>query len=183
MEIKNTPIKGVYEIFPKVYKDDRGYFVETYRKDIFESNGLPTDWKQDNQSFSMAGILRGLHFQEGGFAQAKLARVITGRVLDVCVDLRQGSPTFGRHHAVILDSVQHNMLYIPKGFAHGFAVLEDAVFSYKCSHLYHKESEGGIIWNDKELNIDWKMASPILSEKDKLWPSLEEFKKISGGGL
>lgn len=183
MEIRETPIEGVYEIYPVVYKDSRGYFLETYRKDVFESKGLITDWVQDNQSYSVAGILRGLHFQQGDFAQAKLAAVTTGKVLDVCVDLRKGSPTFGRSHALILDSVQHNMLYIPKGFAHGFAVLEDAVFSYKCSNFYHKKSEGGIIWNDKDLNIDWKVANPSLSEKDILWPGLEDFKKTSGGGI
>lgn len=183
MEIRETPIKDVYEIYPAVFKDARGYFLETYRKDLFEKHGLPTEWLQDNQSFSMAGILRGLHFQQGAFAQAKLARVILGKVLDVCVDLRKGSPTFGRYHSVILDSVQHNMLYIPKGFAHGFAVLEDAVFSYKCSNLYDKASEGGIIWDDPELGIDWQVANPILSEKDELWPTVHEFKEISGGGL
>lgn len=183
MEIRQTPIKDVYEIYPAVFKDARGYFLETYKKDVFEKHGLPTDWLQDNQSFSMAGILRGLHFQQGQFAQAKLARVILGKVLDVCVDLRKDSPTFGKAHSVILDSEQHNMLYIPKGFAHGFAVLEDAVFSYKCSNLYDKESEGGIIWDDPELGIDWKVADPILSDKDKLWPTIKEFKEISGGGL
>lgn len=183
MEIRDTPIQDVYEIYPKVFKDERGYFLETYRKDVFEKHNLPTEWIQDNQSFSMAGILRGLHFQRGKFAQAKLARVITGKVLDVCVDLRKGSPTFGKHHSVILDSNMQNMLYIPSGFAHGFAVLEDAVFSYKCSNLYDKESEGGIIWNDRELNIDWKVANPTLSEKDRQWPSIREFKELSGGGL
>lgn len=183
MEIRETPIKDVYEIYPSVFKDARGYFLETYRKDQFQKHGLPTEWMQDNQSYSTSGILRGLHFQTGEFAQAKLARVITGKVVDVCVDLRKGSPTFGKHHAVILDSVLHNMLYIPKGFAHGFAVLEDAVFSYKCSNYYDKESEGGIIWDDQELRIDWKVPHPILSDKDKLWPGINEFKEISGGGL
>jgi dTDP-4-dehydrorhamnose 3,5-epimerase len=183
MEIKDTPIKDVYEIYPKVFKDERGYFLETYKKDLFEAKGLETDWIQDNQSFSAAGILRGLHFQQGEFAQAKLARVIKGKVLDVCVDLRKGSSTFGKYHSLILDGEQHNMLYIPKGFAHGFAVLEDAIFSYKCSNLYDKSSEGGIIWNDSELNIDWMVTDPVLSEKDKLWPGLEEFKRNSGGGL
>src|SRR5690554_1674327 len=183
MEIRETPIKDVFEIYPTVYNDARGYFLETYKKDVFEQHGLPTDWMQDNQSFSMAGILRGLHFQQGEYAQAKLARVILGKVWDVCVDLRKDSPTFGKYHGVMLDSVRHNMLYIPKGFAHGFAVLEDAVFSYKCSNLYHRESEGGIIWDDPELGIDWKVANPILSEKDQLWPRIKEFKKISEGGL
>ncbi len=183
MEIRETPIKDLFEIYPAVFNDPRGYFLETYKKDVFEQHGLPTEWMQDNQSFSMAGILRGLHFQSGEYAQAKLARVISGKVWDVAVDLRKDSPTFGKYHGVMLDSVMHNMLYIPKGFAHGFAVLEDAVFSYKCSNLYHKESEGGIIWNDPELGIDWKVTNPILSEKDKLWPGLTEFKKNSGGGL
>src|SRR5690606_11729500 len=134
-------------------------------------------------SFSMAGILRGLHFQTGEFAQAKLARVIKGKVLDVCVDLRKGSPTFGKHHSVILDSVRHNMLYIPVGFAHGFAVIEDAVFSYKCSNLYSKENEGGIIWDDQELKIDWKIANQVLSKKEKNWPGIKKLKKKSGGGF
>ena len=183
MEVLETPIKDVYEIYPKVFNDERGYFLETYRRDVFERHGLNTEWQQDNQSFSMAGILRGLHFQTGAYAQAKLARVIKGKVLDVCVDLRKDSPTFGKHHAVILDSIRHNMLYIPKGFAHGFAVLEDAVFSYKCSDLYHRESESGIIWNDPELNINWQVDNPILSDKDKTWPTIEKFKEISGGGL
>jgi dTDP-4-dehydrorhamnose 3,5-epimerase len=104
-------------------------------------------------------------------------------VLDVCVDLRKDSPTFGKHHSVILDSIRHNMLYIPEGFAHGFAVIEDAVFSYKCSNLYNRESEGGIIWNDPELNIDWQIRDPVLSDKDTTWPTIQEFKEISGGGL
>lgn len=176
-------IEGVYEIYPKIFRDERGYFLETYKQDVFESHGLPTVWKQDNQSFSEKGIVRGLHFQAGEFAQAKLARVIVGKVLDVCVDLRKGSPTFGKYHAAVLDAALQNILYIPEGFAHGFAVWEDAIFSYKCSNLYHKASEGGVIWDDEELNIDWGVEKPILSEKDKLWPSLKAFKKISGGGL
>lgn len=183
MEIRSTPIQDVYEIYPRIFKDDRGYFLETYKEDVFEKHGLPTQWKQDNQSFSEAGTVRGLHFQQGAHAQSKLARVIVGKVLDVCVDIRKGSPTFGKFHAVVLDATLQNMLYIPKGFAHGFAVWEDAVFSYKCSDLYHKESEGGILWNDPELGIDWGVSKPILSEKDQTWPTLKEFVKISGGGL
>jgi dTDP-4-dehydrorhamnose 3,5-epimerase len=183
MEIRKTPLEGVFELYPKVFKDDRGYFLETYRKDFFEKHQLITDWKQDNQSFSEKGIVRGLHFQKGEFAQAKLARVIIGKVLDVVVDLRKGSPTQGKHHAVVLDASLQNMLYIPEGFAHGFAVYEDAVFSYKCSNFYHKESEGGIIWNDNELGIDWGVSNPILSEKDKKWPKLGQFITESEGGL
>lgn len=183
MEIKGTPIKDVYEIYPRVFKDGRGYFLETYREDLFKDAGINTRWVQDNQSYSVAGIIRGLHFQAGTHAQAKLVRVVSGKVLDVCVDLRKNSPTFGKYHGVVLDGEKQNMLYVPAGFAHGFSVWEDAVFSYKCSSLYHKESEGGIIWNDMELNIDWGVADPILSEKDKLWPNLETFKLESRGGL
>lgn len=183
MEIRETPIKDVVEIYPRIFRDERGYFLETYKQDVFEKHGLPTVWMQDNQSFSERDILRGLHFQTGEFAQAKLARVIVGKVLDVCVDLRKGSPTFGQYHAVVLDANLQNMLYIPKGFAHGFAVWEDAVFSYKCSNLYHKASEGGLIWNDPQLNINWGVPSPVLSDKDLALPTLEEFEKTSGGGL
>jgi dTDP-4-dehydrorhamnose 3,5-epimerase len=183
MEIRKTPIQDVYEIYPRIFKDDRGYFLETYKQDVFEKHGLPTQWKQDNQSFSEARTVRGLHFQQGDFAQAKLARVIVGKVLDVCVDIRKNSPTFGKFHAVILDAKLQNMLYIPKGFAHGFSVLEDAIFSYKCSDLYNKESEGGILWNDPELGIDWGVSEALLSEKDQAWPTLKEFVNISGGGL
>ncbi|MFC4870489.1 dTDP-4-dehydrorhamnose 3,5-epimerase [Negadavirga shengliensis] len=183
MEIKETPIKDVYEIYPRIFKDGRGYFLETYREDLFKKAGLNTHWVQDNQSYSVAGIIRGLHFQGGEHSQVKLVRVVSGKVLDVCVDLRKDSSTFGKYHAVVLDGEKQNMLYVPKGFAHGFAVWEDAVFSYKCSALYHKESEGGIIWNDMELNIDWGVADPILSEKDKSWPNLETFRTESGKGL
>jgi dTDP-4-dehydrorhamnose 3,5-epimerase len=183
MEIRETPIKDVFEIYPKVFKDLRGYFLESYRQDEFEKYGLNTSWIQDNQSYSESGIVRGLHFQRGEHAQAKLVRVISGKVLDVCVDLRKGSATYGKYHAVVLDEKLQNMLYVPTGFAHGFAVLEKAVFTYKCSRLYNKESEGGIIWNDKGLNIDWGVDNPLLSEKDQQWPDLEKFTEISKGGL
>lgn len=183
MEIRNTPIQDVYEIYPKVFNDARGYFLETYREDLLGQKGINTRWVQDNQSYSVAGTVRGLHFQHAPHAQAKLVRVISGKVYDVCVDLRKGSPTFGKHHGVILDSAQHNLLYVPEGFAHGFSVLEDAVFSYKCSNFYHKESEGGVIWNDEQLGIDWKVGSPIISDKDLALPTLEEFVQMTGGGL
>ncbi|WP_215226488.1 dTDP-4-dehydrorhamnose 3,5-epimerase [Echinicola shivajiensis] len=183
MEIRSTPIQDVYEIYPKVFNDARGYFLETYREDILAEKGINTNWVQDNQSFSVAGTVRGLHFQHAPSAQGKLVRVITGKVYDVAVDLRKDSPTFGQYHGVILDSAQHNLLYVPEGFAHGFSVLEDAVFSYKCSNFYNKESEGGIIWNDESLDIDWMVSSPIISEKDLLLPTLEEFKQQTGGGL
>ncbi|GGZ19624.1 dTDP-4-dehydrorhamnose 3,5-epimerase [Echinicola pacifica] len=183
MEIRSTPIKDVYELYPKVFKDARGFFLETYREDLLEKHGINTRWVQDNQSFSVAGTVRGLHFQHAPHAQAKLVRVISGKVYDVCVDLRKDSPTFGQHHGLILDGEQHNMLYVPAGFAHGFSVLEDAVFTYKCGSFYHKASEGGVIWNDAQLNIDWQVEEALVSEKDQELPSLEEFVKQTGGGL
>ncbi|WP_162342342.1 dTDP-4-dehydrorhamnose 3,5-epimerase [Cyclobacterium salsum] len=183
MEIKKTAIQDVFEIYPKIFEDARGYFLESYREDLFKKHGMNTRWIQDNQSYSQAGIVRGLHFQTGKHAQAKLVRVISGKVLDVCVDLRKGSATFGEYHSVILDEALQNMLYVPTGFAHGFAVLEDAIFTYKCSDVYHKESEGGIIWNDKQLSIDWGVDNPLLSEKDQSWPDLKKFEELSRGGL
>lgn len=183
MKIVNTPIEGVVEIYPSVFEDNRGYFFESFRRDQMQKNGITANWVQENQSFSKAGTIRGLHFQRKPFAQAKLARVIQGRVLDVAVDLRKDSKTFGEVFTKILDTKEHNMLLIPEGFAHGFSVLEDAIFSYKCSEYYNSECEGGILWNDPELGIDWMVSSPILSEKDMLWPTLEEFRKLSKGGL
>ncbi|MDN3669002.1 dTDP-4-dehydrorhamnose 3,5-epimerase [Echinicola jeungdonensis] len=183
MEIRNTPIQDVFEIYPKIFNDARGYFLETYREDLLAEKGINTQWVQDNQSFSVAGTVRGLHFQHAPYAQAKLVRVISGKVWDVCVDLRKDSPSFGQAYGVILDGVKHNMLFVPEGFAHGFAVLEDAVFTYKCSNFYNKASEGGIIWNDIDLNLDWDVSNPIISEKDAALPTLEEFKQQTGGGL
>jgi dTDP-4-dehydrorhamnose 3,5-epimerase len=181
--ISETDISGVLEIHPKVFDDSRGYFFESYREDWFTSREITHGWIQDNQSFSQKGTVRGLHFQRVPFAQAKLVRVIQGIVKDVVVDLRKDSSTFGKSFSVILDSKKHNLLYVPVGFAHGFSVLEDAVFAYKCSNYYNRESEGGILWNDPALNIDWEVENPILSEKDQLWPTLEEFKNQIGGGL
>jgi len=183
MEIRKTPIEGVLEIYPKVLPDSRGYFVEVFKHELLLKNGMPQDWVQENQSFSTKGTIRGLHFQYSPHAQAKLARVIVGKVLDVCVDLRRGSSTFGMHHAVILDSDRHNMLFMPEGFAHGFSALEDTIFIYKCSHTYHKESEGGILYNDTDLEINWGVDSPILSDKDMALPTLKKFIQDSEGGL
>jgi dTDP-4-dehydrorhamnose 3,5-epimerase len=183
MEIRKTPIEGVFEIYPKVFPDSRGFFVEVFRHDLLVDHGIPYDWVQENQSFSTKGTVRALHFQHSPHAQAKLARVIMGKVLDVCVDLRRGSPTFGMHHAVILDSDRHNMLFMPEGFAHGFSALEDAIFIYKCSNTYHKESEGGILYNDPDLNINWGVDSPLLSDKDMALPTLKKFIQDSEGGL
>ncbi|WPR75060.1 dTDP-4-dehydrorhamnose 3,5-epimerase [Algoriphagus sp. NG3] len=180
--LKKAPLAGVVEIFPRVFEDQRGYFFESYRADWLKSEGITHDWVQDNQSFSQKGTVRGLHFQRGEFAQAKLVRVIQGKVLDVIVDLRKDSSTFGQAFSTILDAKLNNLLYVPVGFAHGFSVLEDAIFAYKCSNYYSKESEGGVFWNDPTLGIDWQVQEPIISEKDAVWPTLEEF-KLSEGGL
>ncbi len=166
MEVKETFIDGLLEIYPRIFKDERGFFLETFNKEAFEKAGIKTAFVQDNQSFSTKGVLRGLHYQKAPFAQAKLVSVISGKVLDVAVDLREDSPTFGKHLTVVLDAERRNMLLVPEGFAHGFVALEDSVFSYKCSNIYHKESEAGIIWNDKVLNIDWGFKNPLVSEKD-----------------
>ncbi len=182
-ELRSTPIAGLLEIFPRVFPDSRGYFFESFRQDWLTNQGIEENWVQDNQSFSQKGTVRGLHFQRAPFAQAKLVRVISGKVLDVVVDLRKGSKTFGAVFSTILDAERNNQLYIPAGFAHGFSVLEDAIFSYKCSNYYHKASEGGIHWNDPALAIDWGVSEPIISEKDKLWSTLSEFVIESGGGL
>jgi dTDP-4-dehydrorhamnose 3,5-epimerase len=183
MKIIKTPLEGLLEIYPRVYEDERGYFFEAFREDILAENGIETIWVQQNQSFSKKGTIRGLHFQKHPFGQAKLARVVQGVVLDVVVDLRKNSPTYGKSFSKILNVKEHNMLYVPEGFAHGFSVMEDAVFSYKCSNYFNKECEGGILWNDPEIDIDWQVSEPILSEKDKQWPTLKEFTKTSEGGI
>lgn len=175
-EIKTTPIQGLVEIFPKVFRDNRGYFFESFREDWLENLGITENWVQDNQSFSQKGTVRGLHFQRKPFGQAKLVRVISGKVLDVVIDLRRDSPTFGKTYSTILDSEKNNLLYIPEGFGHGFSVLEDAIFVYKCSNYYKHSAEGGILWSDPCLNINWMIENPIISDKDKLWPTLNEFK-------
>lgn len=179
MTVEETNLKDCFVITPNVIKDDRGYFFESFNKVQFEANtGIVTNFVQDNQSKSLKGVLRGLHFQTGDYSQAKLVRVIKGKVLDVCVDLRKESPTFGKSFSLILDAVDHKQLYIPKGFAHGFLVLEDdTIFSYKCDNYYNKASEKGIIYNDKTLNIDWGFPEEdlILSEKDKTLSTFETY--------
>jgi dTDP-4-dehydrorhamnose 3,5-epimerase len=177
MKIIETGFEGLYEIESNVFGDERGYFFESFRKSTFESLGIRTDFVQDNESFSVKGTLRGLHYQKEPFAQAKLVRVALGKVMDVAVDLREGSPTYCQHHTVILDAKRHNLFMVPAGFAHGFLALEDSVFSYKCSNYYDKASEEGIIWNDPDLNIDWQIDNPIVSEKDKLLPNFAAYKK------
>ncbi len=177
MNFIKTAIDGVYIIEPKVFEDGRGYFFESYNKAEFEKNGLYYDFVQDNQSKSSYGVVRGLHFQKGGAAQAKLVRVLEGTVLDVAVDLRRASPTFGQHVAVELSAENQRMLMIPRGFGHGFSVLsETAVFTYKCDNFYNKAAEGGVRFDDPALGLDWKidMSKANLSDKDKVLPLLEE---------
>ncbi len=176
MEIINTGIEGLVEIEPKVFGDSRGYFFESYRKDVLNDNGIDLDFVQSNQSFSVKGTLRGLHYQKGDHAQDKLVRVMKGRVLDVAVDLRHESPTFGKFHTVILDAERHNMFLVPVGFAHGFLALEDCVFTYQCSNYYNKESEGGIMWNDPEIGIYWDVENPLVSDKDQELLTFEQYK-------
>jgi dTDP-4-dehydrorhamnose 3,5-epimerase len=174
MQVIKKSLDGLIEIVPAVYKDERGAFFETFNKIAFEKHGLPTEFLQDNQSFSKKGVVRGLHFQREPFAQGKLVRVAMGRVIDVAVDIRVGSPTFGKYELVELDAVRQNMFYVPPGFAHGFVALEDTIFCYKCTNIYDKASEGGIVWNDPELNIDWQVSAPIVSEKDQQLPLFRE---------
>ncbi|MBE9460363.1 dTDP-4-dehydrorhamnose 3,5-epimerase [Dyadobacter subterraneus] len=173
MQIRETSIAGLVEIFPRVFQDDRGFFFESYNEELFKKLGLPTNFVQDNQSFSIKGVVRGLHFQNAPFAQGKLVRVISGRVLDVAVDIRPESPTFGKHEVFELRSDTNNMAYVPEGFAHGFVALEDSVFSYKCTNVYNKAAESGLLWNDPDLGIDWGVENPIVSEKDIILPTFK----------
>lgn len=176
MKIIKTSIPDLVEIEPTIFGDSRGYFFSPYHKEQFHANGITAEFMQDNQSQSSKGVLRGLHFQNPPFAQGKLVRVINGAVMDVAVDIRKGSPTYGQHHCVLLTEENKKMFWVPEGFAHGFVTLEDhTVFSYKCSGLYHPESEGSLLWNDSDLNIDWGVENPQLSEKDKMAPTFKEF--------
>lgn len=163
---------------PKVFRDERGLFYETYNQRVFEkTTGLKIDFVQDNQSVSSKGVLRGLHFQKGEMAQAKLVRVVKGKVLDIVVDIRKDSDTFGKSFSIVLDNVEHLQLFVPRGFAHGFITLsEQSIFSYKCDNFYDKASEGGIIYNDATLALDWNLPKEefIISEKDLALPGFEE---------
>lgn len=179
MQIRQTGIQDLVEIIPAVYHDDRGWFYEFYKQDTFRNNGINYSFVQENQSFSKKGVVRGLHMQLGASAQAKLVSVISGKVLDVVVDIRSGSKTFGKVYYCELDGTRHNMLMVPEGFAHGFAALEDSVFFYKCSNLYNREAESGIVWNDPDLAINWQVANPIISEKDHKLPTLSELLRKS----
>jgi len=171
MQVRQTAIEGLIELIPRIFEDERGHFFESYNKPLFASLGLPFDFVQDNQSFSTKGVLRGLHFQNEPFAQGKLVRVITGQVLDVAVDCRPESPTFGQYETFLLDAKLANMAWIPEGFAHGFVALEDSIFSYKCTNVYNKQAEGGIRWDDPDLNINWGILNPNVSEKDQILPT------------
>lgn len=178
MKIIETHIAGLVEIQPQVFGDQRGYFFESFRQDLLDEVTGGLSFVQDNESYSTAGVLRGLHFQTGEHAQGKLVRVIQGKVLDVAVDLRPHSSTFGAWCSVILDAEKHNLFYVPPGFAHGFYTLKEAIFSYKCTAYYHKESEGGILWNDTDLGIDWQLKGhPLVSQKDTVLPTFQDFKR------
>lgn len=166
MEVRPLPLPGLLELVPRKFEDERGYFFESYNQTLFEQLGISDRFVQDNQSFSLCGVVRGLHFQKPPFAQAKLVRVVTGKALDVVVDIRKNSPTYGQVASVELTEDQNNMLYVPAGFAHGFAALTDCVFQYKCSNVYHKESEDGIRFDDPTFRIDWMVNQPNVSAKD-----------------
>ena len=178
MELQQTPLKDCFILRPKVFRDERGLFYETYNQRVFEkTTGLKIDFVQDNQSVSSKGVLRGLHFQKGEMAQAKLVRVVKGKVLDIVVDIRKDSDTFGKSFSIVLDNVEHLQLFVPRGFAHGFITLsEQSIFSYKCDNFYDKASEGGIIYNDATLALDWNLPKEefIISEKDLALPGFEE---------
>ena len=177
MNVIKTSLDGVVIIEPKIFGDERGYFFESWSQREFDEKVRPVRFVQDNESKSKYGVLRGLHFQKGEHAQSKLVRVVSGRVLDVAVDVRAGSPTFGRYVAVELSAENKRQLFIPRGFAHGFSVLsEEALFQYKCDNLYAPQSEGAVSWDDPAIGIDWRLpaADVVLSEKDKHHPTLPE---------
>jgi len=174
-EFERLEIPDVILVKPKVFGDERGFFMETYKKQDFEGAGIEGEFVQDNHSRSRYGVLRGLHFQREPYAQAKIVRVVRGAIYDVAVDLRRDSPTFGKWVGVILSEFNKWQLYVPRGFAHGFFVLSEvADVIYKVDNLYAPDYEGGILWNDPELSIDWPIDEPIVSEKDKRWPTLRE---------
>lgn len=177
MEVIHTAINGVVIIEPRIFGDNRGYFFESFSQREFEEKVCRTTFVQDNESKSIAGVVRGLHFQKPPFSQSKLVRVVRGAVLDVAVDIRKGSPTYGQHVAVELTEDNHRQFFVPRGFAHGFAVLSDeAIFQYKCDNFYAPQSEGAIAWNDPALGIDWRVPAEnrILSEKDMHHPLLAD---------
>lgn len=175
MRVVKTDIEGLLILEPEVFGDSRGYFMESFSERTFDNEVAPIRFVQDNRSYSRYGVVRGLHYQREPYAQSKLVSCVVGRVLDVAVDIREGSPTFGKHVAVELSAENHRQLFIPKGFAHGFAVLSDeALFEYKCDEFYHPEAECGIAWNDPNIGIDWRLPKEdiILSKKDQEYKNL-----------
>lgn len=182
MKVEETPLKDCLLIYDTVFNDDRGYFFESFNAQKFQSlTGISVQFVQDNQSHSVRGVLRGIHFQQGEHSQAKLVRVLSGEVLDVAIDLRRNSPTFGQYYSVVLSASANNQLFIPRGFGHGFVVLSDeADFFYKCDNFYNKASEGGIIYNDAQLNIDWQIAAHevLVSPKDVVLPTLSSYSTL-----
>ena len=179
MQIKETGFDGLLELTPNVFNDDRGWFYEFYKENTLKQLGIDRKFPQENLSFSQKGVIRGLHFQLPPHEQAKLVTVISGSVLDVVVDLRKHSRTFGKIYCCPLDSANKKMLLVPEGFAHGFAALEDSIFFYKCSRVFNKPSESGLLWNDPQLSIPWPVKDPIVSDKDKLLPTFEELLRNS----
>ncbi|MGV3586521.1 MAG: dTDP-4-dehydrorhamnose 3,5-epimerase [Adhaeribacter sp.] len=176
MEFKRFAIAGLVEIIPRKFGDARGYFFESYSYKVFAEAGIDVTFVQDNQSLSQKGVLRGLHFQRPPHAQGKLLRVTAGRALDVVVDIRKNSPTYGQHQTCLLTTEQHNLFYVPPGFAHGFVALEDnTTFLYKCTDYYYPAAEGGIMWNDSALNINWNIQAPLVSGKDAVLPMFADF--------
>jgi dTDP-4-dehydrorhamnose 3,5-epimerase len=176
LEAEHIFMDGPLIIRPKVFRDSRGYFFESYSERAFRDLGIHYQFLQDNQSLSQKGTVRGLHFQADPFAQGKLVRVVQGAVIDVAVDIRKGSPTYGKHFAIELTAENQTMFWVPPGFAHGFSTLEDnTVFQYKCTNYYNKASEGGLLWNDSDLGISWGVSDTIISEKDMELPALKNF--------
>lgn len=176
MKVISTPIEDLLLLEVPVFKDERGFFLESYNGKNFENAGITETFVQDNLSNSKKGVLRGLHFQAPPFAQGKLVRVLRGAVLDVVVDIRASKPTYGQHFKVLLSEDNFLALYIPPGFAHGFVALEEnTLFQYKCTNYYHKGSEMGLLWDDPDLAIDWEISRPLLSDKDKVYPAFKDF--------
>lgn len=176
MDVITTPLDGLLLLKPNIFVDPRGYFFESYNIDDYAKHGINCAFVQDNQSLSNEGVLRGLHFQNPPYAQDKLVRVISGSVLDIVVDIRKSSPTYGQHYKVLLSGENNLALFVPKGFAHGFICLEDnTLFYYKCSAVYNKVAEGGLLWNDPALGIDWGVDAPLLSDKDLTYTEFAAF--------
>lgn len=176
MEIQNTHIEGLIVLQPKIWKDDRGYFFESFRQDIFSKLNIDVNFVQDNQSLSQKGTIRGLHYQTVPFEQGKLVRVVQGSVLDVALDIRKNSPTYGQYFAIELSAENQTQFFIPPGFAHGFSTLEDnTIFCYKCTNYYSKANEGGVRFDDPALGIDWKVEGLFVSDKDRELPVFAEF--------